>query len=68
MWSGIANEGVDLRWILQAIENGSGFWVTDRSYNEKVVPLVSGAGWVFYCTVQKEKLYGTFCKFSSITA
>ena len=65
MWSGIVNEGADLRWVLQAIENGSGIWVTDGSYNKKIAPLVSGAGWVFYCTVQEKKLYGTLYKFST---
>ena len=65
MWSGIVNEGADLRWVLQAIENGSGIWVTDGSYNKKIAPLISGAGWVFYCTVQEKKLYGTFYEFST---
>ena len=63
MWSDVQDDYPDLRWVLQAIKNGSGIWCTDGSYNR--TPPVSGAGWVFYCTVQRKKLQGSFYKFST---
>ena len=64
MWSNVKNDDTDMRWVLQAIRNGSGIWCTDGSYNRPIAPHVSGAGWVFYCTVQRKKLQGSFYEFS----
>ena len=60
MWSNIVNEGRDLQWVVAALQNGTGVFVTDGSYNRTVAPLVSGAGWLLYCTESKHKLYGSF--------
>ena len=60
MWKEVVNEGGDLDWVVTAMRGGTGIWVTDGSYNKKVAPRVSGAGWVFYCTTAKKKLYGSF--------
>ena len=40
----IVNKGGDLDWVLAALREGTGIWVTDGSYNKKVTPFVSGAG------------------------
>ena len=65
MWSHVQNDDPGLRWVLQAIKNGSGIWCTDGSYNRKIAPHVSGVGWVFYCTVQHKKLQGSFYEFAT---
>ena len=38
--------------------------VTDGSYNKDVALLSSGAGWILYCTVTKQWLYGSFFEVS----
>ena len=60
MWTDIVNEGGDLDWVVTALRNGTGIWVTDGSYNKKMAQFVSGAGWVFYYTTAKKKLYRSF--------
>ena len=60
MWSNICNEGKDLRWVVEAVANGTAIWVTDGSYNREVAPHVSGAGWLVYCTRCGKKLFGYF--------
>ncbi|KAL7535345.1 hypothetical protein ACHAXR_006437 [Thalassiosira sp. AJA248-18] len=60
MWTNIRNEGCDLQWVKDAMEEGTGIWVTDGSYNKKIAPFVSGAGWLFYCTRKKKRLMGSF--------
>ena len=60
MWNNIVNEGVDLCWVVDALKNGTAIWVTDGSFNRPIAPLVSGAGWIMYCTTTKQKLYGSF--------
>ena len=60
MWTHIVNEGQVLQWVDDSLSNGTAVWMTDRSYNPKVAPTVSGAGWILYCTEQKCKLYGSF--------
>ena len=60
MWNNIVNEGVDLCWVVDALTSGTAIWVTDGSFNRPIAPLVSGAGWIMYCTTTKQKLYGSF--------
>ena len=60
MWTNIVNEGDGLQWVVDAISKGTGTWVTDGSYNREVAPLISGAGWIFYCSTTKLRLYGSF--------
>ena len=60
MWTNIRNEGGNLQWVKEAIEGGTGIWVTDGSYNKKIAPFVSGAGWIFYCKRRKLRLMGSF--------
>ena len=44
------------------MQEGTTIWVTDGSYNKKVAPDVSGAGWLVYCTKRDKKLFGSFYK------
>ena len=60
MWTNVKNEGPNLRWVVDAITNGTALWVTDGSYNRTVAPHTSGAGWLVYCTATKRKMTGFF--------
>ena len=60
MWSNVYNERGDLQWLVDAMLNGTVIWVTDGSYIREIAPLISGAGWLVYCTTAKCKLHGSF--------
>ena len=60
MWENVRNEGNGLDWVANAMREGTAVWVTDGSYNKKVAPDVSGAGWLVYCTKRSKKLFGSF--------
>ena len=60
MWSNVYNERGDLQWLIDAMLNGTAIWVTDGSYIREIAPLISGAGWLVYCTTAKCKLHGSF--------
>ena len=65
MWTNVVNEGKHLRWVVDALKNGTAIWVTDGSYNRTVAPHISGAGWLIYCTSCNRKLYGSFVEYSA---
>jgi len=50
MWRNVHNERQNLKWVVEAMQEGTAIWVTDGSYNREVAPKVSGAGWLVYCT------------------
>ena len=54
MWAKVINEGSNLDWLVNALNNGT--VITDGSYKKDIAPDVSGAGWVIYCTQSKLKL------------
>ena len=60
MWNDVSNSGKDFRWVLSALEDGSGLWVTDGSYMRETREDVSGACWIFHCRKTGHKLVGTF--------
>jgi hypothetical protein len=60
MWENVRNEEKELDWVAAAMQEGTAIWVTDGSYNRKVAPDVSGAGWLVYCTKRDKKLFGWF--------
>ena len=64
MWTNIANEGPNFTWVVDAITNSTAVWVTDGSYNKEVAPLISGAGWILFCTRTKQRMYGSFYEVS----
>ena len=49
------NEGLDLGWVVEAMTRETAIWVTDGSYNKKIAPQVSSAGWIVYCTAGRKK-------------
>ena len=53
-----------MKWVVDAIRNGTAIWVTDGSYNQTLAPHISGAGWLIYCTASKRKLCGSFLEYS----
>jgi len=65
MWRNVQNEGRNLKWVVEAMQNGTAIWVTDGSYNREIAPKVSGAGWLVYCTRRQRKLFGSFFEFSA---
>ena len=60
MWNKMTNSGKDFRWVVTALEEGTGLWVTDGSYMREVREDVSGACWIFHCRKTGHKLVGTF--------
>ena len=60
MWNDVSNSGKDFCWVLTALEDGSGLWVTDGSYMRETREDVSGACWIFHCRKSGHKLVGTF--------
>ena len=60
MWNDVSNSGKDFRWVLTALEDGSGLWVTDGSYMRETREDVSGVCWIFHCRKTGHKLVGTF--------
>ena len=60
MWNNVTNSGKDFRWVITALEEGTGLWVTDGSYMREVREDVSGACWIFHCRKTGHKLVGTF--------
>ena len=50
MWCNLYNKGRNLKWVVDAMKNDVSIWVTDGSYNREIVPKVSSAGWMVYCT------------------
>ena len=60
MWNDVRNSGKDFGWVVTALEEGTGLWVTDGSYMREVRSDVSGVCWIFHCRKTGHKLVGTF--------
>jgi len=41
MWSDVTNEGPHMKWVVDAIRNGTAIWVTDESYNRTLAPILA---------------------------
>ena len=67
MWNDVRNSGEDFGWVMAALEEGTGIWVTDGLFMEDLRADVSGAGWVLYCTKTVHKLAGSFYEESAQT-
>ena len=68
MWGGIADKEQDLQRLVSELERGIIVCVTDKSYNMKVVPNISDAGFVLYYTKVKRMLQGNCYKESKTTS
>ena len=53
-----------MKWVVEAIRNGTAIWVTDVLYNWTLAPHISRAGWLVYYTACKRKLCGSFLGYS----
>ena len=63
MWEGIEDSQRtkhDLTWLIQGMRTGSLTWVTDGSYDRKRAPVISGVGWIIFCTNTGNRLVGSF--------
>ena len=60
MWTDIVNEGRDLTWVNEDLQDGSAILVSDGSYNPELAPALCGAGWLIYCPRTKRRLMGYF--------
>ena len=60
MWEDIENTSSDMRWVVDALVDGTGIMVTDGSYVREMYPDISGAGWILFCTRTGNKISGSF--------
>ena len=60
MWDGIEDEQQDLQWLVEGVQNNTIISVTDGSYDRKVAPGISGAGWLVCCTRSEKILQANF--------
>ena len=68
MWDGIEDGQItkhNLLWLIQGMKSGSLIWVTDGSYDRKRAPVISGVGWIIFCTYTGKRLVGSFWEKSS---
>ena len=64
MWEQL-DIGTDLTWLVKAIQEGTAVAVTDGSYNKKLAPNISGAGWIIRCKVTGKEVRGSFSEYST---
>ena len=64
MWENVVDKVQDLRWLVEALVNGTAVLVTDSSFNKMRAPTVSWKGWVITCQKARKFLQGSFYKFS----
>jgi hypothetical protein len=55
---------VDVRWIRNALVNGTLIGVTDRSYDRIKASMVNGAGWGLTYTASHQIIHGSFYEIS----
>ena len=60
IWENVEDECQDLRWLADALVNGTAVLVTAGSFNKKRAPTVSGEGWVIACQKAGKFLCGPF--------
>ena len=58
MWKGVRNSGRDFKWVIKALEEGTGTWVTDGSYMPEERQDACSACWIFHCQKTGHKLIG----------
>ena len=63
MWENVEDKGQDLRWLADALVNGTAVLVTDSSFDKKQTPTVSGVGWIITCQKARKFLWGLFYEF-----
>jgi hypothetical protein len=64
MWEHIEDPYEDTAWMAEALTNGTAVLVTDGSYDRKLAPRVSGAGWTFCCRRTQRIVRGSFYEVS----
>jgi hypothetical protein len=64
MWENIHKGDINVKWIKEAIPEGSFLGVTDGSYDREQAKTVSGSGWVICCTKTRRLLRGSFFEIS----
>jgi hypothetical protein len=65
MWDYVSDRISEPSWIPRALKQGTVILATDRSYNRKRGPNISGAGWVIACQKSGKMIKGSFYEFSS---
>ena len=56
MWESMTTSGPGFNWVVAALEDGTGGWLTDGSYMPDTSNDVSGAGWLLHCSKTGHKL------------
>ena len=49
MWKDVRNSDRDFKWVIEALEEGTGTWVTDGSYMLEERQDACSACWIFHC-------------------
>ena len=65
MWDYVCDNNSEPSWIPQACEQGTIIMATDRSYDRKRGPNISGAGWMIVCKSTGKTIKGSFYEFSN---
>ena len=56
----MTNLGPGFKWVVTALEDGTGTWVTNGSFMPDTANDVSGADWLLHCSKTGHKLAGSF--------
>ena len=59
MWLNVEGDKDDMTWLASALSRGSIILAADGSYNVKQSTLISGAGWIVYCTSTGRRIRGS---------
>ena len=65
MWEQVQQEGGDISWLVEALQNNTAVLVTDGSYDRECAPSVSGAGWKITCRTARKFMEGSFFEVSN---
>ncbi len=62
MWKNLRGCVEDVEWIVDAIQRGSLYCVTDGSYIKELAPDVCGSAWVLFCAETNKWINGEFAE------
>lgn len=65
MWKNRTGNSEDMAWLATALMNGTALLATDGSFNVNKSALISGAGWIIYCSATGKKIQGSAYKKSA---
>jgi hypothetical protein len=60
MWEDVKEGDTDMKWVRDALINGTFISIADGSYDRKKAKTVSGTGWIIVCRSSQRTLRGSF--------